>query len=86
MENKNQPAYPITGSCDDDRPDIIVPLNNGLTKRELIAAMAMAAILGNEDLRRALLKDRQHDNTNADDCVSVYAKKQADELLKQLEQ
>lgn len=57
----------------------------GLSKREYFAAMAMQGILASRDLQICLLKDLKHDGTTHDNCIAVYAVKQADELLKALE-
>lgn len=78
MENKNKPAFTIldpNGSY----------YETGLTKREYFAAMAMQGILSNRELHLALLKDVMHDGTTSENCISVFAVKQADELLKALE-
>lgn len=47
MENENQPAFPISGSFDDDHPEIMVPLEKGLSKREYFAGLAMQAVIAN---------------------------------------
>lgn len=75
-KNQDQPAYPITGSCDDDRPGIIIPLEYGLSKRELIAAMFTAAFIQCPQNGNPLMIEENAKNGIA----------QADELLKQIEQ
>lgn len=47
MSNADKPAYPIAGSYDDEHPQVIVPVEHGLTKRELIAAMCLQGLLSN---------------------------------------
>jgi hypothetical protein len=47
MTNADKPAYPVSGSYSDENPAVIVPVEYGLTKRELIAAQAMQGILSN---------------------------------------
>lgn len=48
MDNKNQPAFPISEE-ETDRIDNSVKIYTGLTKREKIAAMAMQGLLANPD-------------------------------------
>lgn len=59
--------------------------NAGLTKREHFAGLILQAILSNQKLRQDCMYDKKLDGTTSDNCFSVYAVKQADELLKQLE-
>jgi hypothetical protein len=64
MENSQRPAHPTNGRMHDQM--------TGLTKRELIAAMAMQAYLSSDNRAKA-------------DHVAQVAIRNADELLKQLE-
>lgn len=76
MKNKDKSAFPPLPSYTDDE--------RGLTKREYFAGMAMQGIMSNDVLFTNILKDMKIDCTNRDNCHAVFAVKQADELLKQL--
>lgn len=76
MENKNKPAYPAK-IHESERLDEYKLL--GLTKRELIAAMAMQGLCGPE-----YQASESHSNDKAE-RVAKQAVKLADELLKQLD-
>lgn len=69
MKNGDQPAYPLD-------PGKQPGLNAGLTKRELIAAMAMQGILSNSISQESMMPQD----------AAYRAILCADELIKQLEQ
>lgn len=73
-ENKNQPAF-ATSSPSCDRQDSY--LQEGLTKREYFAALAMQGFLANNLVEL---------NKPSVDCAVDLSIKAADELLKQLEE
>ena len=70
MKNSDKPAYPLN-------PESTFDNENGLTKREYFAAMAMQGILSSRELYLAIIRDGEN--------PMVAAIEYADELLKQLE-
>ncbi len=68
MENKNEQAYPVQSGD--------YGIKNGLTKRELFAAMAMQGILSNSDPQCVSMTEEK---------ISILAAKHADALLLELE-
>ena len=74
MKNGEQPAFPKEVP-DGDR------LQNGLTKREYFAAMAMQGLLSGGDGEY-----QKTTNTREPKYIALLAVDYADELLKQLEQ
>jgi len=74
-ENGNKPAYPLfTNQIDGLTGSTEIVLNNeGLTKRELLAAMAMQGILASDT-------ENQHNNKN----VVGWSVEAADALLAEL--
>ncbi len=70
MENKNRPAFPLSDSG-------VISNSDGLTKRELIAAMAMQGVVSG--LHLTLSKEEAT-------IIAGQSIQFADELLKQLSQ
>lgn len=87
MKNGDQPAYPQHYESDDLRLSIMKEGGQpkGMSKREAFAMAAMQGILSNRELQVCLIQDQDHDGTTSENCIAVYAVKQADELLKALE-
>lgn len=89
MKNSNQPAYPTIHQNSDGT--IQYNVNQGMTKREYFAAMAMQGILAGIPQRKQdmlpLLEyySSQYPDKTMNECVSMEAVALADELLKQLE-
>lgn len=75
MKNSEQPAYPTVDTINPETGDRCEPMNVGLTKRELIAAMALQGMLANH-----LIIDTYAHNIMANEAVNF-----ADALLTSLE-
>lgn len=73
MENGQQPAFPSYNHA----RNLIE--NEGLSKRELIAAMAMQGLLASGEHNNPDMK-----NINEKRAISEYSTQMADELLKSL--
>lgn len=71
MENKNQPAFPVSEETT-DRIDTGTTIYSGLSKREYIAAMAMQGLIAQSNTSRPASEFAKH---------AVIA---ADALLEQL--
>ena len=69
MENKDKPAFPISRT---------MSIDEGLSKREYFAAIAMQGILAG---RNESIEQRGYPPSE----VALWATQQADELLKHLE-
>lgn len=86
MENKDKPAYPLHEKVKGgEHEKYLIESGRGLTKREVFAMAAMQGILASRALQVCLLADTTIDGTTSENCFAVFAAKQADELLKQLE-
>lgn len=72
MENSKQPAYPIVGMAFNEE-------TKGLTKRELIAAMAMQGILANPELCQSMSDASDYLSLASDSLLA------ADALLSELD-
>jgi hypothetical protein len=83
MTQPNEPTFarPYSKVVDHGVPEEFSP-QEGLTKREYFAAMAMQGILGNRELQIACAYDYKGENKN--DAVSEYSVQQADALIKAL--
>ncbi len=79
MENKNRPAFPLSDSG-------VISNSDGLTKRELIAAMAMQGLLSNPEYVMSSEVDTEVTTNETLNDAARHAVKAADELLKQLSQ
>jgi hypothetical protein len=77
MENKNQPAYPVSEEAT-DRIENGITIFSGLTKREYFAAMAMQGILAKCYTEGGFIKSEIEDIVH-DSCAF------ADLLLAELE-
>lgn len=78
MNNGEKPAMP-TNWLNEKSGN--VEFNNGLTKREYFAAMALQGMLANSDATMETIKNR----SNPIDVFPIQAVEMADELLKQLD-
>lgn len=76
MKNGDLPAFPASGSWNDNQPDIISVQQEGLTKREEFARSAMQGMLSN----RSYLADSQIKTTICKLSIAY-----ADEILAELE-
>ena len=74
MNNSDMPAMPVRGFKIDDSA-LHGQLHHGLTKRELFAAMAMAAAISNQRVQM----DKPVEG------IAIFAVRHADALLKALE-
>lgn len=62
---------------------IILDASNGMTKRQLLAGMAMQGIISNNALRIDMIMDSKNMKTKHQDYIAEYALELADALLKQ---
>lgn len=79
MENRNQPAFPFVAGDQSNVDDRVVC--EGLSKRELIAAMAMQGLLANPNWMKYYKDDSYLMKSAVAAEVSIQY---TDELLKQL--
>lgn len=81
MNNADKPAYPIAGSYDDEHPQVIVPVEHGLTKRELIAAMIAQGLAANPEWMKEYKGEKY---LMIDRVAAEVAVNRADVLLEEL--
>lgn len=80
-KNKDRAAFAST--------DGVTFANDGLTKREYFAGLAMQGILANRELQICIFLDLENDkkmfpNINHQNAIAIHAIREADELIKQM--